>query len=101
MKPGQTFTLALPASDTVAGVTLDCGDNMDDYPRGYEVFLSADGKAWGTAVAKGKGKRGITKISFTGKGAVFIKIVQTATIKKNDRKNRKPWSITELSVSFE
>jgi hypothetical protein len=101
MKPDQSFTLALAGSDTVSGVTLDCGDEMDDYPRKYEVFLSADGKAWGTPVAKGKGKRGITKISFTGKGARYIKIVQTGEIKKKDRRNRKPWSIAELSVAFE
>ena len=101
MKAGISFTLALPASDTVAGVTLDCGDKMDDYPRGYEVFLSADGKAWGSAVATGNGKRGITKISFRGKDAGYIKIVQTATIKGNDRRNRKPWSIAEISVAFE
>ena len=101
MKSGNSFTLALAAADTVAGVTLDCGDNMNDYPRAYEVFLSTDGKAWGTAVATGKGKRGITKISFRGKGASYIKIVQTGTIKKGDRRNSKPWSIAELSVAFE
>ena len=98
MKPGHSFTLALAGSDTVSGVTLDCGRNMNDYPRQYEVFLSADGKTWGTPVAKGKGKRGITKISFTGKGAKYIKIVQTGIVKKNDRKH---WSIAELSVAFE
>ena len=101
MKTGNSFTLALAAGDSVAGVTLDCGDKMDDFPREYEVFLSADGKAWGTAVAKGKGKRGITKISFTAKSASYIKIVQTGTIKKGDRRNSKPWSIAELSVAFE
>jgi HEAT repeat protein len=101
MKPGNAFTLALAAADKVVGVTLDCGDKMDDFPRAYEVFVSADGKAWGTAVAKGKGKRGITKITFTAKSASFIKIVQTGEIKKNDRRNRKPWSIAEISVAFE
>ena len=65
------------------------------------MFLSVDGKAWGSAVATGKGKRGMTKISFRGKGAGYIKIVQTGEIKKKDRRNRKPWSIAEISVAFE
>ena len=101
MKAGDSFTLALAASDSIAGVTLDCGDKLDDYPRSYEVFVSADGKAWGTAVATGKGKKGITKISFRGKDASYIKIVQTGTIEKKDRRNQKPWSIAEISVAFE
>jgi HEAT repeat protein len=101
MKAGDSFTLALAASDSIAGVTLDCGDKLDDYPRTYEVFVSADGKAWGTAVAAGKGRRGITKISFRAKSASYIKIVQTATIDKKDRRNQKPWSIAEISVAFE
>jgi len=104
MKAGDSFTLALAASDSIAGVTLDCGDKLDDYPRTYEVFVSADGKAWGTAVVMGKGKRGITKISFRGKGGRYIKIVQTGTSERKDRRGRKysnPWSIAEISASFE
>jgi len=101
MKTGDSFTLTLTAADTISGITLDCGDKMDDYPRSYEVFLSSDGKDWGTAVAKGKGKRGITKITFSGKKACCVKIVQTTAIKNNDRRNKKPWSIAEISVAFE
>ena len=104
MKADDSFTLALAASDSIAGVTLDCGDKLDDYPRTYDVFVSADGKAWGTAVATGKGKRGITKISFRGKGGKYIKIVQTGTSDRKDRRGRKysnPWSIAEISVAFE
>ena len=102
MKSGDSFTLALAASDTIAGVTLDCGNTkLDEYPREYEVFVSADGKAWGQAIVTGKGTRGITKISFGGKSGRYIKIVQTATIEKNDRRNQRPWSIAEISVAFE
>jgi HEAT repeat protein len=101
MKAGDSFTLALAASDSIAGVTLDCGDKLDDYPRTYEVFVSSDGKAWGTAVAMGKGRRGSTKISFRAKSASYIKIVQTATIDKKDRRNQKSWSIAEISIAFE
>jgi len=104
MKAGDSFTLALAASDSITGVTLDCGDKLDDYPRTYEVFVSSDGKAWGTAVITGKGKRGITNISFPAKGGKFVKIVQTGTSERKDRRGRKysnPWSIAEISASFE
>ncbi|MDP6636146.1 MAG: HEAT repeat domain-containing protein [Phycisphaerae bacterium] len=104
MKSGDSFTLALAKNDKIAGVTLDCGDKLDDYPRTYEVFVSADGKAWGSAVATGKGRRGITTISFRGIGGSYIKIVQTGTSERKDRRGRKysnPWSIAEISVAFE
>ncbi|MDP6044447.1 MAG: HEAT repeat domain-containing protein, partial [Phycisphaerae bacterium] len=40
MNSGDSFTLTLPAADSITGVTLDCGVNMDDYPREYELFVS-------------------------------------------------------------
>ena len=101
MTAGDSFTLTLPAADTIAGVTLDGGGNANDYPRQYELFLSTDGKNWGTAVAKAKGTRGITTISFTAKSAVAVKIVQTRKIAANDRRHSKNWSIAEITVSFE
>ena len=101
MKSGDSFTLALAASDSIAGVTLDCGGKLEEYPRAYEVFVSSDGKAWGQAVVTGKGKKGITKISFGAKSGRYIKIVQTATIEKKDSRNQKAWSIAEISVAFE
>ena len=104
MKAGDSFTLTLAASDTITGVTLDCGDKLDDYPRTYEVFVSPDGKTWGTPAAAGKGKRGITTITFGAKSGKCIKIVQTGTSERKDRRGRKsenPWSIAEISASFE
>jgi len=101
MGVGDSFTLTLPAADTITAVTLDCGDKMDDYPRQYELFASTDGKDFGTAIAKGNGKRGITTIKFPARTAKAIKIVQTKKIEGRDRRNRKPWSIAEISVSFE
>ena len=101
MKAGDSFTLILAKADTINGITIDCGDNMQDFPREYELFLSNDGKTWSTPVVKGKAVNGITKIPFTGKTASAIKIVQTKNISSRDRKNRKNWSIAEITVSFE
>ena len=101
MNAGDWFTLTLTAPDKIAGVTLHCGDNLHDYPREYEVFLSADGKDWSQPVAKGKGSGGIVNVSFTAKTARCIKVVQTKKISNRDRNNRKKWTIAEFSVSFE
>jgi HEAT repeat protein len=101
MNAGDSLTLTLPKADTITAVTLDCGANMDDYPREYELFVSKDGKTFGTAIAKGKGARGITTIKFAATTATAIKIVQTKKISGRDRKNRKNWSIAEISASFE
>jgi HEAT repeat protein len=99
MKAKDTFILTLPAADKISGVTLDCGRKPRDYPRGYELFLSSDGKDWGTAIASGKATGGITKITFPARSGRYIKIVQTSTSQQKGRRGR-PWSIAEVSVSF-
>jgi hypothetical protein len=93
MKGGEWFVLELPAEKQITGVTLDTKGSKDDYPRGYQVFVSKDGKKWGKPVASGKGKGPVTTIRLKSARGKFIKIVQTGKSDKNY------WSIHELTVA--
>ncbi|MEJ0089897.1 MAG: discoidin domain-containing protein [Limisphaerales bacterium] len=62
--PGMWFQIELPEETTIAGLRLNAGDSVNDYPRGYKVQLSDDGKNWSLPVAQGKGTHPITEIFF-------------------------------------
>ncbi|MCP4455826.1 MAG: hypothetical protein GY809_30575, partial [Planctomycetes bacterium] len=40
MKPGDWFVVDLGMEATVAGLTLDTKNSANDYPRGYEIYVS-------------------------------------------------------------
>lgn len=80
MRPGDWFSVNMKKVQTFNKIILDQGSSSGDYPRGYEVYLSNDGKNWGDAVVSGKGTSNITTISFTeAQHAQYIKIVQTGS----------------------
>lgn len=88
--PGQFFQIDLGRTERLEKLVLDSGESSTDYPRGYEVYLSADGQNWGQPVAQGKGSA-VTTVSFPQQECRYIKIVQTGTI-------RNFWSIHELEL---
>jgi hypothetical protein len=90
--PGMWFQIELPEATEVAGLQLDATGSANDYPRGYEVTLSNDGKTWSAPVAKGQGNCAITNIEFAPAKAKFIKIKQTGSAPGLY------WSIHELQV---
>lgn len=92
MAGGEWFLVELPVEQIVTKITLDTRGSGGDYPRGYEVYLSRDGKAWGPPVAKGEGKGPITEIALKAGFGRFIKIVQTG------KSEGLFWSIHELKV---
>jgi hypothetical protein len=96
MKPGDWFVLDLGVESTITGLTLDTRNSSNDYPRGYEVYVSFDGGSWDKPIATGKGTNPITEIKF-GKPVQtrFVKIVQTGS---SDSWN---WSIHELKVDVQ
>ncbi|MEJ6700980.1 MAG: discoidin domain-containing protein [Akkermansiaceae bacterium] len=91
MSPGMWFQIELPKASQLSGIKLNTLGSNNDYPRGYKVECSIDGKSW-KAVAKGKGNGHLTDISFTATPSRFIKITQTERTKGNY------WSIHELSI---
>lgn len=91
-KGGEWFQIDLGAECKVSGIALDTTPTADDYPRGYEVFVSNDTGNWGDAVAKGKGSGAVTEIAFSPKSGRYVKIVQTGADETHS------WSIHELTV---
>jgi hypothetical protein len=82
----------LPRETLISGIQLECFNSPDDYPRGYKVELSADGKAWGAPVATGKGDGPVTDINFPAARAKFIRLTQTGSV------GGLFWSIHELQI---
>jgi len=92
MKGGEWFLIELPIEQVVTKITLDTRGSRGDYPRGYEVYVSRDGKTWGQPAAKGAGNGPVTEIKLKPAIGRFIKIVQTG------RTGRLFWSIHELKL---
>ena len=90
--PGMWFQVELPELTEIAGLQLDAGKSTADYPRGYKVELSKDGRAWEKPVAEGKGKDPVTEIVFPAAEAKFVRITQTGAV------NGLFWSIHELDI---
>jgi mono/diheme cytochrome c family protein len=64
------------------------------HPRGYDVHVSLDGKAWGLPIASGKGTPGSTTIVFDKPvRARFIRITQTAT-----EEGAAAWTVARLQI---
>jgi hypothetical protein len=96
MKPGDWFVLDMGVESTVKGLSLDTRGSRNDFPRGYEVYVSFDGGSWGKPVVTGKEGKLVTEIKF-GKPVRtrFIKIVQTGS------SDSWHWSIHVLKVDLE
>lgn len=96
----QWVRLSLNNSEIIDKIVLDQGNAEDDYPRGYEVFVSAnatapaatDTAAWGEAVTSGGGTPKTTVISFSPQKAKHILIRQNGVTSFNW------WSITDAYV---
>jgi glucose/arabinose dehydrogenase/mono/diheme cytochrome c family protein len=93
--PGMWVQIELPAETTLTGVRLDASGSNSDYPRGYTVELSGDGKTWAKPIATGEGNSALTEIKFPAAKTKFIRITQTGTVKGLF------WSIHELDLLSE
>ena len=76
---GIWFQVDMGKAQSFSSIALDCGASGGDYPRGYQVFVSNDGSAWGNAIASGQGSGGYTVITFPKQSARFVKVVLTAS----------------------
>lgn len=91
---GEWFNLDLGGTFNFDKIILDNSNTRsnNDYPRGYEVYVSKDGKDFGNAIAAGVGTVDKTEITFGVQNARYIKIVQTG------QESSKYWSIIEMYV---
>lgn len=90
--PGQWFQVDLGAVSTFNKLVLNSVNSANDYPRGYQVFVSNDGVNWGSSLATGVGSSGTTTITFSPQGARYIRIIQTGSASGTF------WSIHEFNV---
>jgi len=88
---GQWFEVDMLATQSFSEITLDAAGSTNDYPRGYQVYVSSDGSTWGTAAATGAGTSALVPITFSPQTGRYIKIVQTGAASNW-------WSIAELNV---
>ncbi len=91
-RPGMWIAVALPKPAMLRGILLDTTGSNRDYPRGYEVSVSSDGKTWSKPVASGAGKGPITDIAFEPIEAQHVKITLTDSVKGLY------WSIHEMQI---
>jgi mono/diheme cytochrome c family protein len=91
--PGMWIQIEFPEATEVTGVVLDSTPSPNDYPLGYEVEASDDGRTWGKPVLRGRGVDAVTEIFFRKPvTAKFLRITLTQTSKWNS------WSIHEFQV---
>ncbi|WP_456238275.1 PVC-type heme-binding CxxCH protein [Neorhodopirellula pilleata] len=92
-QPGMWFGIELPEPVKLLSITLDAARSKTDYPRGFAVVVSSDGKTWSEPVAKGNGDEPVTEIEIDSSDPVqHIRIEQTGT------SSNKYWSIHELAI---
>lgn len=90
--PGMWFQVDLGAQRSIQKIVLDSKNSSGDYPRGYEVLLSSDGKTWSDPVVSGEGKTPVIELDIPNRVARFIKIIQTGKV------SGLYWSIHELYI---
>jgi len=90
--PGMWIQVELQKASKVNRILLDSKGSTRDYPRGYEVQSSMDGKKWSIPLAKGSGKHPITDIIFPTTEAKYLKITQTGSV------SGLFWSIHEIQI---
>lgn len=92
-KKGMWFEVELPKTALVKGVALDCRKSARDYPRGYEVTLSQDGKNWSSPVAGGVGAKGEIEAWFLPTKAKFVRVTLD-----RDGDSKLYWTIHEIEL---
>ncbi|HUT23808.1 MAG TPA: ThuA domain-containing protein [Sumerlaeia bacterium] len=90
--PGQWFCVDLGSEQEIAQVVVDAGRWRGDYPRGYEVYLSKDGKEWGEAVVEGEGRQARIDVDLASVRGQHVKVVQSGTADGSH------WSIDDFIV---
>ncbi|MEV0133533.1 DUF1996 domain-containing protein [Dactylosporangium sp. NPDC050688] len=89
MTNGMSVTVDMKKSQPVGQVSLLA--TGADHPRGFEIYLSADGANWTGPVARGAGLAELTTVSFPRQDARYIRVVQTGS-------SSSWWSVAEFAA---
>ncbi len=90
--PGQWVQVDMQKEQVFSKVTLDNTWALWDFPVGFAVSVSKDGKTWSDPIASGAGNLGVTTISFPRQTARHLRITQTGSSPTYH------WSVFELDV---
>ncbi|MBX2848703.1 MAG: discoidin domain-containing protein [Acidiferrobacterales bacterium] len=90
--PGQYIQIDLGSEKTIDGIELSNEGSNNDFPRGYEVFLSNNASSFGDAVASGAGIGTETVISFAPTNARYVRVTQTGAT------SFYWWSVHDLNI---
>ena len=90
--PGQWFQIELPAVTQITGLRLECERSPEDYPRGYKVQVSDDGRDWSGAGTTGSGGGAVMEIPLVAAKTRFVRVTQTGSAEG------KLWSIHEIRL---
>jgi hypothetical protein len=87
---GQYFQVDLGQSQTFNRLLLDAGSSTGDYPRNYQIQVSADASSW-TTVHTGAGAGQSVLAQFPVQSARYVRITLTAS-------SGNWWSIHDLQI---
>jgi glucosylceramidase len=90
-RPGQYLQVDLGRVARVSRLVLDTGASTGDFPRGYALFVSRDGRSWGDPVAAGAGTGQLTTIDVPSRPIRFVRVVATAS-------SPSWWSVSDLRL---
>ncbi len=90
--PGMWLQIELPETATISGIRIDSASSSRDYPRGFKVEISDDGRNWSKTISEGKGVQPVTEITFSPVTTKHVRITQTGAV------NGLFWSIHEMAI---
>jgi hypothetical protein len=93
--PGMWFKVDMQSAKSFSKIKMDATGSNNDYPRGYQVYVSNDNANWGNPIASGTGTGPVVTVPFTTQTARFIKVVQTGTLPAGQTYW---WSMYEFTV---
>ncbi|BDI32030.1 hypothetical protein CCAX7_40810 [Capsulimonas corticalis] len=97
LQAGDSFTLDMGAAQKVAKMVLDDSKFPGDYPEGYQLEGSTDGKAWSQIAqatpqeTEAAVQNGVLTINFTPTEARYLRVTSTGA-------HSLWWSVAEISV---
>ena len=75
---GQYLQVDLGCRTRISRLVLDTGAGTGDYPRGYTVSVSDDGRRWSRPIATGAGTGQLTAIAMGDRPTRYVRITLTA-----------------------
>jgi glucosylceramidase len=90
-RAGQYLQIDLGGRTPVSRLVLDTGAGTGDYPRGYQVSVSDDGRFWSRTVAAGAGSGQITSIPLAVPATRHIRVTLSA-------ESGSWWSVADVRI---